>query len=441
VKVWEIGGDKEPETLDGHTDRVSYAAFSPDGKWLATGSDKELLLWDAAKLELVKKIETPARWLAFEPSGESLLSGGFSQVITRWDLDTFEGKSLPELSRKGGHVLFHLSRDGKTLFSLIADDGKHGETAIRLYDAADGKPIERQGHAGQVWAVAASPDGKLLASAGEDGTVRLWDLASGKQLHAVARPGQASAVAFSPDSRMLAAHWRKGSLTLFYPASGKEVRTLSDAGDFRHVSFSPDGALLAASGQDGQVRVWEAVSGQFRLTFRAGTGAAYSSAFSPDGKVLAAGSADGGVTLWDLAADRAVGNLPKQAASVHWVGFHPDGRSLAVAGEWEGRHVLIYDLATGKETHRLTGHQSSVVSGAWRADGRLLATVGDADGALRLWNLSQSPPRSMVVQVQPRDTKWLHGVALTPEGRYAALATADGTIPVLRLPDPPRPTP
>src|SRR5262249_52368928 len=83
--------------LEGFADFVVVTAFSPNGKLLATGNDRELLLWDAETLKLVKKIATPAGWLAFEPGGQTLLTAKNDQtgadcnhVVTRWDLQTFE---------------------------------------------------------------------------------------------------------------------------------------------------------------------------------------------------------------------------------------------------------------------------------------------------------------------------------------------------------------
>src|SRR5262249_31064302 len=113
-------------TLREHTAGVHTAAYSPDGKLLATGSETELVLWDAEKLELIKKIEPPAGWLASDPAGKTLLTAQHNparllekDVVTRWDLTTYEGQSLPPLSRRTGWPVYHLSPDGKTLFSNV----------------------------------------------------------------------------------------------------------------------------------------------------------------------------------------------------------------------------------------------------------------------------------------------------------------------------------
>jgi WD40 repeat protein len=118
---------------------------------------------------------------------------------------------------------------------------------------------------------------------------------------------------------------------------------------------------------------------------------------------------------------------------VRWLGFHPDGRSLVVAGPLTDNTVFVWDLATRKQPRRLPGHRSEVLTGAWCADGRLLITAGAIDGTVRLWDLSGAEPRSKALPVIPPNVPWVHGIALSPEGRHLAVCNPNGTVYVLRL--------
>jgi serine/threonine protein kinase/formylglycine-generating enzyme required for sulfatase activity/WD40 repeat protein len=152
-KVWEIEGDQPPVTLAGHSQppppgihyRMS-SAYSPNGKLLATGSEQELLLFDAEKFELVKKINTPAGWFAFAPDSQSILTArhgpgpAATDVVTRWDLATYDGKPLPRLSQRTGWFCYHLSPDGKMLYALV-NEGQNSERRVRVYDAATGTAL------------------------------------------------------------------------------------------------------------------------------------------------------------------------------------------------------------------------------------------------------------------------------------------------------------
>jgi serine/threonine protein kinase len=286
-----------------------------------------------------------------------------------------------------------------------------------------------------------SPDGKTLAFGGIDKAVRLIRLEGkpGQEQTWNQRPPECNVecLAFSPDSKVLACGKGNGAILLWNVATGAELRPLPSPDHVvTQIAFSPDGTLLASAGENGGavVRLWEVASGQLLFTSHMPeTGRAWCAAFSPDGKTLAAGLETGEVRLWDLATKGEVASLAGHGGRVRWLGFHPDGRSLVVAGSFADNLVYVYDVASRTLRHLLSGHGSEVLSAAWRADGGLLVTAGATDGTVRLWDLSGDRPRSRALPVIPPDVPWLHGIALSPEGRHLAVCNPNGTLYVLRL--------
>jgi len=246
-----------------------------------------------------------------------------------------------------------------------------------------------------VYAVAFSPDARLLASGLEDAGTQLWDSTTGRQLRTLhpdatfwsEMTGPVHAVAFSPDGRLLASAGGDETVRLWDPATGQHRRTLTGhARGIWGVAFSPDGRLLASAGEDKTVRLWDPAVGQHERTLVGHAGPVNAVAFSPDGRLLATGSDDKTVRLWDLAAGQhgrtLMGPLMGHTGWVRSVAFRPDGRLLATASDDET--VRLWDPATGQHERTLTGHAGPVRSVAFSPDGRLLASAGD-DGTVRLW--------------------------------------------------------
>jgi WD40 repeat protein len=147
-----------------------------------------------------------------------------------------------------------------------------------------------------------------VASLSGDGVVKLWDatrLDQQQEARTTFReriPGPCMNVAISPDGRRLATGGEEYTVILWDVQTGKVLRTLrGHNGDIYAVDFSPDdGRLVASAGEDSTVKVWDSQTGTIIHSFRGHTGLVTSVAFSPDGRRLISGSRDQTVKVWDM---------------------------------------------------------------------------------------------------------------------------------------------
>jgi RNA polymerase sigma factor (sigma-70 family) len=217
-----------------------------------------------------------------------------------------------------------------------------------------------------IFALAYSPDGKMLASAtgNRESVVRLWDAVTGKQLFLLPQnSGQICSLAFSPNGKQLASMGggkgdRSRGLHLWNTATGKEILALQDRqASGRTVAFSPDGRQLATGGAGNPIRLWDIASGKQLLQFEDRKGTIWSCAFSPDGKTLATANHAGAICLWDAATGKELRRmippkiLPKTYGS--YVAFSSDGKIVA-SGGYDGS-VYLWDAATGRERLTIRG--------------------------------------------------------------------------------------
>lgn len=330
-------------------------------------------------------------------------------------------------------------------------------------------------------AVAFAPDGALLATASEDGTVRLWDTGSWALRRALTHPGEELAeVAFSPDGSRFAAKSRDAVL-LWDTATWAVRATVTGSGsDGIALAVSADGSQLATACADRSVRVWDTATGTartvladtglgglpqgipamefapdglltvsgdvavHRLDVTAGPAAVTAvsegpwgevAAVSRDGEFLAAladGPESGTVRIWDIAAgaQRAVIIAADPWADpddeyelrIPEAAFSPDGTFLATTSMM-GR-AFVWDAATGAPHATLAGHDRgwAVTTVAFSPDSTLVAT-GSQDWTARIWDARDGTLRTTLTCDEA-----VYSVVFSPEGSLLAAVSADRTI-------------
>ena len=368
---------------------MNPVALSPDGHFLAVGSERALRIVSAPGFGPVLALAAAAAPVSSSFSGDTLFATGFADgSVQVGEVRTGKLLARVKLGSWGRVESVAFSADGKTLVAAFVDH------TARVWRWKEEEEPRRLRHAGTGWInhVSFGPSDRYLATAGDGDAIRLWSGASGDSI-AVLRHG---------------------------PSAGENVLRLD---------FSRDGRLLATGRSDGTAALWSVPAGRQIGTFHHPQ-AITDLSFSPDGRYLATTSLDGGARLWRVDDGRLLFSLPlKFQESAYALAFSRDPRRLAVAtGEqpgyheifpvprtWPGGRVLIHHVPEGRRITELL-HPATVWDVAFSPDGKVVASTA-ADGLLRVWDATTARE---LVRIKLRHPSRV--VTFSPGGKYVAAA-------------------
>jgi len=429
-----VYGATEVNRLEGHTDTVWGVIFSPDGKFLASGSrDQSVKLWrpDGTLLQTLKGHSDAVTSVSFSPDGQSLASASLDKTVKIWRKNPTTGEFDPQPSKT-------LSGQGDWVYSVsFSPDGELLATAskdktIKIW-RKDGNLVKiLKGHQGEVNWVSFSPDGQFIASASEDKTVKIWQR-DGTLVETLSEHQQGvTFVTFSPDGNLLASTGRDKTVKLW-----RRERSSKDSWAFRpyktlqqhtgtvwSLSFSTDGEKLASASEDNTIKLWS-ITGTLLKTFKGHNDAVTSVAFSPDNKLLVSGSYDKSVKLWSLDAP-TLDILKGHQDRVLSVAWSPDGQMLASSSRDRTVKLWQKDTSSGEVKTRLyktmEGHTDKVPSVTFDPQGKMLAS-GSYDKTVKLWRRDGT-----LIKTLQGHSDGVVSVNFSPDGQLLASASLDKTV-------------
>lgn len=324
------------------------------------------------------------------------------------------------------------SPDGKAL--ATAGD----QQIITIWDVNTGRVLRNlEGHSNDISALTYSPDGKFLASGSDDKTIKLWDANTGHEIRTFAGTLFSHSLAFSPNSRILVGASDEPNhafIKLWEVATGKEIKRFQTAGaDF---AFSPDGKTLTVRRDYREaLKVWDVDTGRELCAIEIPPNQTLLAIeYSLNSKVLAVVLDNQTIKLFNAATGVEIIKINADVDYINCIKFSPDSRFLAAGlrmdtnskaakGKTEGR-IKIWEVATGREIYTFDGYVDSVWSLAFSPDGSTLVGGGGglvSLGEIKLWNVATGKEvRAFTTRIS-----YTFFIDISPNGRMLALPIAD----------------
>jgi len=423
---------------------IYAAAVSPDDEFIACGRANQIFVYDLPERRLLCRLTDPSlvdgalyakpgvaqrdlvQSLAFSPDGYTLASGDY-RVVRLWRRPT----DIQRLQLAAGEqpiTALAATVDGKRIATGLANG------QIQLWNAESGEAGQvLAGHTAAVTGLAFAADGSRLFSSSGDQTIRGWNVADGQQLGAIVTRAAQTGLALAPDGQRLATAAADGAVRSWIPpVAPSSAQIVAAPAALSAIATTPDGALIVLACADGQLLLIDAAKSEVRRTWAPHGAGPVAIAVSADGHWLATGGADSQVRVWDLPALVAapadqpppaaiVGNGPAAVSRISW---HPAGEELAAASN-DGRLTLWSRAGASpgnvplKVVRQIAVHGIPLVGVAYAPDGSRLYAAA-ADGTIAAHQTADGTRIYAVAHAAA-----VNDLAVSPDGRWLASAGQD----------------
>ncbi len=282
----------------------------------------------------------PVRDIVISDDGQHAVTSAFDDMMILWDL----GSQSERLAFVGHAAAVNAAVFLPQRIASVGDDG-----TLRLWDRETARLQQTiMAHEKKAVAIAASADGRYIATGSWDRTVKVWNADTGDLVRVFnGHRNNVNAVAFAPSGDIVYSAGYDGAVWVWPVTGDAEPRRLTDK-DFpvNDMALSPDGNTLVTGSSDGVIRLWDTPTGDLSRSVKAHEGSILAVAVSPDGKTFASGSTDGYILIWE-SADEPVLKLPVDYYRAVWsLAFSPDGSAVYAAGV--DKVARGWQVATGK---------------------------------------------------------------------------------------------
>jgi WD40 repeat protein/transcriptional regulator with XRE-family HTH domain len=419
ARMWDLANGETVRVFEGHAGEVSEVQFSPDGKTLLVGSVEAAHLWDIASGQLIQVFSgiRGGGSVAFSPDGKYMVTASFDDKNAQlWDVAT--GESLRTFQGDGEVIRVAYSPNGEYLLT-----GSVNFTA-RLWNPTTGEEIKTLTISSGIESLAFSPDSTSVAFGTSTGEAQIWSIDDGKLVHQFSgHQGYVQGIKFSPDGKTLLTGCGDRTIRLWDINTGQLLRLLgSHSAGVQGVAFSADGSLGATASEDETVKVWSLQTFPGGLQFRSNNGPIWQASFSPDRRQVVTASDNGTGQIWDSMNGRELVVLRGHAETMRGAVFSPDGKMvLTTSADHTAR---LWDASTGKELRWFEGHTDLVNRGLFFQDGRHIITTS-YDGTARVWDMQTG---QTILTYANQDTGHVNRIVFSPDGKTVATSGDDGTV-------------